>query len=159
MKLKFLFPLLFLSPFVIVLSGILYALLTYNPIPTAKMLLSIEFEDCTANFETSLYQSQAPVLSTAELDNYSDETEATPGCNIDEIEYAFHTQRSDPMSKIEFDLGDQGEVTAFISLNAKERSIEPFVMGDDVGFRRVQVKVTNPQNQVLAQGSAEARPN
>lgn len=159
MKPKFLFPVLFASPFVLVLFGILYVILTYKPIPTAKMLLTMEFEDCTAKFETSLYQSEAPILSTAGLDNYSNETETSPGCDIQEIEYAFHTQGSTPTSKIEFDLGEAGEVTAFVSLNPKQRSIEPFVMGEEIGFRRVQVQVTNPQNQVLAQGVAQTRSN
>jgi len=122
------------------------------------MLVTIKFTDCTATFEAPLVdtQTQKPILTRIDLDNYSNESEAISDCGLTEIEYAFHTQDKSPMSKIEFDLGERGEVTSFVSLNQR-KSVTPFVMGDDINFRSVEVKVVNPQNQILAEGTASAQ--
>lgn len=136
------------------LLGIVF-LASCTQAPTARMTVEIQFDNCSTTWETRLYSDNKPILTSQQLHNYNGETESNIGCGINEIEYGFHTNDQEKVSKIEFDVNDGEEVTAFISLNPNRKSVQPFVMGDQVNFRQVSVKVINPSNQVIAEGSAK----
>lgn len=123
--------------------------------PTATLNVVMTFDDCTTEYTTSLSSSGGdPVTAPAGLSSVSSETESDLGCDIKELEYAFNTS---PMAgKIEFDVGDTGEVTAFVPLDNQTKPPQPFLINTP-NFKFVSVKVSFPDTKVAPlQGSVQA---
>ena len=142
-------------PLALVLIGLSSILLGCDDRPTASLKVVATFDDCTTEYTTELHSNGEPVTTPALLSGVNDETESDLGCDIGELEYAFN---NNPLAaKIEFDVDETGEVTAFVPLDNKTRSPQPFII-DTPNFKSVSVEVSFPNaNTAPLRGSIQAK--
>src|SRR4028119_63549 len=140
-------------PLALVLTGLSSLLLGCDDRPTASLKVVATFDDCTSEYTTELRSNGEPVTTPALLSGVNGETESDLGCDIGELEYAFN---NNPLAaKIEFDVDETGEVTAFVPLDNKTRSPQPFII-DTPNFKSVTVEVSFPNaNTAPLRGSIQ----
>lgn len=123
--------------------------------PTASMKVVVKLDDCTSEQIIALRANGEPVTTPELLSGVDGETETNLGCGLEELEYAFNTNPA--IAKIEFDLDDSSEVTAFVPLDGKTKAPQPFAINAP-NFRSVSVEVSFPTpNTAPLRGSVPAR--
>lgn len=139
----------------IALSSILVAC---DDRPTASMKVVVMFDDCTSEQTIALRTDDGEPVTTPELlSKVNSETEVNLGCGLEELEYAFNTNPA--IAKIEFDLDEASEVTAFVPLDGRTKAPQPFVTNTP-NFRSVSVEISFPTpNTAPLRGSVPPNPS
>lgn len=101
----------------------------------------------------ALRANDEPVTTSTLLNGVNGETESDLSCDIEELEYAFNTNPL--VGKIELDVGEASEVTAFMPLDNKTKPLQPFVINMPE-FQSIAVEVSFPNpNTVPLQDSVQ----
>ena len=89
--------------------------------PTASKKVIVTFDACISEQMITLRANDEPVTTSTLLNGVNGETESDLSCDIGELEYAFNTNPL--IGKIELDVGEASEVTAFMPLDNKTKPL------------------------------------
>jgi hypothetical protein len=144
---------LFQLSLALLLMGMFSVLFGCDDRPTASLKVIVTFDGCTSEQTIALQANGEPVTTPTLLNGVNGETQSDLGCDIGELEYAFNTNPL--IGKIELDVGEASEVTAFVPLDNKTKPLQPFVINMPE-FQSIAVEVSFPNpNTVPLKGSVQ----